>query len=201
MVRRLPVLIGLCLLGGVAAVGARQDLTKADATSMARKLAAIIERGSPPATPPGKPGRALRTSFTDREVNAYFKFNPDLMPEGVTDPRVVIAEGGKVRAVAKVNLADALKTKERSWMLAWIGGLVEIAANGTLTTSNGMGTFALEKASFAGVPVPTSLLQQVVTHYSRSPELPEGFDLQKPFELPSRIRSVETRAGAATIVQ
>ena len=60
---------------------------------------------------------------------------------------------------------------------------------------------ASERASFGGVPVPASVLQQVVTHYSRSPELPDGVDLQKPFSLPASIRAVETRPGAATIVQ
>ena len=197
---RLTWSAGLCLIGTLVVVQARQDLTRADATTMAKKLVAIVERST---VPPKKAARPLRTTFTDREVNAYFHFNRELLPEGVTDPRVVIGEGGKVQALAKVNLTEALKTKERSWLdpLAWISGVVEISAHGTLQTASGTGRFTLEKSSFAGVPVPTSLLQQVVTFYSRSPESPEGVDLQKPFELPAGIRAVETRPGTAIIVQ
>ncbi len=59
------------------------------------------------------------------------------------------------------------------------------------------GTFALESATLGAVPVPKSLLQELVTYYTRSPELPNGFDLDKPFDLPANIRQVELQRGAA----
>ena len=191
---------GLFVLVALAGIEARQDLSQADADRMAKKIVAIVERG---AVVPGKTARPLRTSFTDREVNAYFRFNRELLPEGVSDARIVIAPGGKVQALAKVNLTEALKTRDRSWLdpLAWVSGVVEITAYGTFEAVGGKGRFTLERSLFAGVPVAPAILQQVVTFYSRSPESPEGVDLQKPFELPVGIRSVETGAGTAIVVQ
>ena len=197
---RLVCSAGLFVLVALGGIEARQDLSQADADRMAKKIVAIVERG---AAVPGKTARPLRTSFTDREVNAYFRFNKDLLPEGVSDARIVIAPGGKVQALAKVNLTEALKTKDRSWLdpLAWVSGVVEITAYGTLEAVGGKGRFTLERSLFAGVPVAPAILQQVVTFYSRSAESPEGVDLQKPFELPVGIRSVETGAGTAIVVQ
>jgi hypothetical protein len=59
----------------------------------------------------------------------------------------------------------------------------------------------LERATLAGVTIPKSLLQQVVSYYTRTPDTPQGFDIDKPFELPSKIQSVETARGQATVVQ
>ena len=55
-----------------AGLSARQGLTKQDSESMLRKLNAIESRG---AQPPSKDAKPLRTSFTEREVNAYFKYD------------------------------------------------------------------------------------------------------------------------------
>jgi hypothetical protein len=82
-----------------------------------------------------------------------------------------------------------------------VGGSVEVTAAGTLKTADGRGQFALETATLGGVTVPKSLIQELVSYYSRSPELPSGVNLDQPFELPSQIRTVETGRGAATIVQ
>ena len=49
--------------------------------------------------------------------------------------------------------------------------------------------------------MPKALLQELVTYYTRSPELPNGFDLDKPFDLPANIRQVELQRGACTVVQ
>jgi len=167
---------------------------------MKRKLDAITARGveAPPAA------RPLRTSFTQAEVNAYFKFDgqPEI-PVGVVNPQIVISDGGQLEGRALVDL-DAVRKAQPSAMLdlvAMFAGSVEVRAVGRLTTADGKGTFVLDRASVAGLPVPKSLLQSLVTHYSRNPDLPNGFDLDKPFDLPAAIRTVEMRRGAATIVQ
>jgi hypothetical protein len=201
MVRRLS-LIGALVMTAAAAVAAAQAAARADdAARMLTKLVSIAERGEAP-TAVAKP--ALRTSFTDREVNAYFQeHGPAFLPEGVADPQVVIEDAGRVHARAIVDLDAALKPQERSWLdpLAWVGGKVEVTAAGTLQAAAGRGQFALERATLGGVAIPNSLLQELVSYYSRSPESPTGFNLAEPFDLPARIREVHTRRGAATVVQ
>ena len=101
MVRQVLTVVGLCGLLA-AALPASQDLTKPEADSMGRKVNAILERG---ARPPGKNVKPLRTSFSEREANAYFKYyGPEFMPVGVINPRVVIDQGGRVKANAVVDL-------------------------------------------------------------------------------------------------
>jgi hypothetical protein len=182
-------------------LGAGQALTRQDSVTMQQKLDAIAVRG---AEPPAKAARSLRTSFTEREVNAYFKYDGAAhIPVGVVDPQVVIADNGQVEGKAIVDL-EAVRKAQPSALLdlvAMFAGAVEVRAVGRLTTANGKGTFILDRASVGGLPVPKSLLQSLVTHYSRTPDLPDGFNLDKPFDLPAAIRNVETQRGAATVIQ
>jgi hypothetical protein len=201
MVRRVLSLAGLSgMLAGVA-LAASQELTKPEADSMGKKLTAILERG---ARPPAKNSKPLRTSFSEREANAYFKYyGPEFMPVGVVNPRVVIDQGGRVKANAVVDLDAVRKSQARSMFdpMNLLFGSVEVAASGTLQASGGRGTFQLESATLGSVPIPKSLLQELVTYYTRSPEMPQGFNLDKPFDLPAHIRQVDIQRGAATVVQ
>jgi hypothetical protein len=181
---------------------AQDAVARAEAASMQKKLAAIVSRGEvEPASGAAVP---LRTSFTEREVNSYFTVHgPEFLPEGVMDPRVGIDQAGRVRARAIVDLDQALKPKERSWLdpLAWVSGKMEVTGAGTLHAANGQGVLRIESATLGGINVPPTLLQELVTYYSRSSDDPAGFRLDRPFRLPSAIRAVETAPGRATIVQ
>jgi hypothetical protein len=186
--------VSLCAAGG-------QDLTQKDADSMQRKLSAILERGSLPAA---APTRAVRTSFTEREVNAYLKYDGLAhVPSGVVNPNVVIADGGRLEGRAIVDLDAVRKTNDSALLaiVAMFAGSVEVRAVGTLRTADGKGTFLFERATVAGFPVSKGVLQAIVSHYSRTPETPEGFNLDKPFDLPAAIRAVEMQRGAATVIQ
>lgn len=199
MTRRASVGLGLALLCAIGA--AAQDPLRRDADGMLRKLEAIDARAKTPAAARRPPAR---TTITDREVNAYFKvYGPAFLPDGVVEPQVAIEDGGRVRAKSIVDLNAVRAAKPRGWLdpLAYVGGSVEVTAAGTLKTGEGRGQFALESATLGGVTVPKSLLQELVSYYSRSPDLPNGVNLDQPFELPARIRTVETGRGAATIVQ
>jgi hypothetical protein len=44
-------------------------------------------------------------------------------------------------------------------------------------------------------------LQELLTYYSRTPEDPDGINMDAPFELPAQIREIRVAPGAATIVQ
>ncbi len=184
-----------------AAEGARQQPTRNDATSMEQKLVAIAARGNAPTNANSAP---LRTSFTEQEVNALFQYSSLVqLPPGLVNPRLSIADGGLLTGRAMVDLDAIRKSKERGMLdpLSYVSGSVEVTAIGTLKTANGQGTFDLQSATLGGVSIPKSLLQELISYYSRTPETPAGFDLDKPFALPAAIRTVETRRGAATVVQ
>jgi hypothetical protein len=162
---------------------------------------AILARGGQTLATPQP---AVRTSLSEREVNAFLQFSQMLrLPPGVANPRVAIADGGRLEGHAIVDLDTIRKSKDRGALdpLNYVSGAVEVAAVGTLKTANGQGTFDLQSATLSGVPIPKSILQELVTYYSRTPDEPNGIDIDKPFPLPASIRSVEIRQGSATIVQ
>jgi hypothetical protein len=193
------------LVCAVTALSASQQaLTQREAASMDQKLAAIVKRGEVAKASKSAAGPAVRTTFTERELNAYLKFTArDQLPKGLVDPQVTMAGEHRVSGHATVDLSAVRTAKDRGWLdpAAYLSGSYELALTGTLETSSGTGTFKLESATVGGVPLPRSLLQELVSYYSRSADLPAGFDLDKPFELPASIREVDIQRGAATVIQ
>lgn len=202
--RRGALATALCVLVVIAAQaagqnGARPD--KRDADNLDKKLDQVLARA---AKPPTKSAKALRTTVTEKEANAYFAFQgKQYLPVGVTNPVITIVDNSRLEGKATVDLDAIRKSKERGWMdlLSYVTGSVEIRAAGKLNTANGSGTFELESASIGGVPISKSLLQEVIAYYSRTAESPEGFNLDKPFKLPYQVQHVERQRGVAVIVQ
>ena len=80
-------------------------------------------------------------------------------------------------------------------------GRLPLRVQGVLTTSRGTGRFLLESASISGLPVPKSVLQTLLSHYSKSAEHPKGVGLDDPFVLPAAIREIQVEPGQAIVVQ
>ena len=87
---------------------------------------------------------------------------------------------------AVVDLDAVRKQKQRGWLdpMAYLTGRLPVTAAGRLTTKDGKGQFQLESAEVSGVTIPKSVLQELVSHYSRTPENPAGINMDEPFELP-----------------
>jgi hypothetical protein len=192
--------------GLVAAVAAGPVLlfaggqpSKRDADQMRQKVAAIVQASERPRREP------LRTTVTEPEVNAYLAFDGrSELPAGVIEPVVSILGTGRVAGRAIVDLDEVRKQKKPTSMFDPVGyltGRVPIEATGVLTTSNGFGRFQLESATLGGVPVPKMVLQEIVSHYSRTAQNPSGINLDDPFPLPSRIREIQVERGQAIVVQ
>ena len=61
--------------------------------------------------------------------------------------------------------------------------------------------FLLDSVDVSGVPVPKSLLQQLVSFYSRTTENPQGLNLDDAIDLPAGIREIRVQPGQAIVVQ
>jgi len=180
---------------------ADETLSKADAARFQTKLTQIEKN----AVTPAKRGAAARvTPLTDGEVNSYLKFLAgSQVPAGIADPILHAAGNGRVTGHAVVDL-DAVRTqKKRTWSdpLAYLTGRLPVSAQGTLTATNGVGRFVLESAEISGVTIPKSLLQELLTYYSKGPERPNGINMDDPFQLPSAIKEIKVGIGSATVVQ
>ncbi|MCX6552586.1 MAG: hypothetical protein NTY02_16545, partial [Acidobacteria bacterium] len=166
----------------------------ADADHFAQKLSRIVLNAE--TLPPGDRGRA-RTIVTEPEVNAYLRYRAQAqLPAGVIEPYVQAVGGGRVVGVATVDLDAVRESQKRGWLdpMRLLRGRLPVNATGILHARDGVAQFELESASAGGVPIPKSLLQELVAYYSRTPAHPEGLGLDAPFELPAGIREISVEA-------
>ena len=177
--------------------------SRREAETMKQKVTAINALGEKPPKTPGRQPR--RTVITENEVNAYFMFDAmkDL-PAGVVNPWISIDGPGHLSGRATVDL-DAVRRESPPKSLLdarnLLMGRLQLNATGVLTTSNGTGKFVLESANVSGLPLPKLLLQEIVSHYSRSADKPGGIGLDDPFALPAGIREIQVTRGQAVIIQ
>jgi hypothetical protein len=198
----------ICAAATVAAVAtilatstpAQVRTSKRDALVMKEKVAAIVAQGERPQ----KEGR--RTTVTEAEVNSYLTYElGDGLPPGVAQPAVSAPGDGQLSGRAVVDLDAVRKAGGNSTGLfdprSYLTGHVPVTATGVLRTSNGRGRFDLQSASVGVLPVPKLLLQEIVAYYSKTPEKPNGINLDDEFELPARIREIQVGRGQAIVVQ
>ena len=164
-----------------------------------------IERVAAAAETPRPPtARPLRTTFTEREINAYLALDgPDFLPPGIAMPQIRLGDDGRVRARAIVDLDGVRRSRERSLFdpLAYLTGSVEVVAAGRVEGSGGEGLIRYESATVGGVTVPKTVAQELLRFYTTTPERPRGFAFDEPFALPVGLRAVSVEGGAATVTQ
>ena len=194
MYSRIALSASFALILGIAVLTAA-DITPQQADAFARKVAIISQQGTLTARNPG----ARRTAVSETEVNSWFAYRArPLLPVGMSDPQLTIIGDGKVSGAATVDL-DAVGKSKRTGSLIdpWslLGGRLPVTVTGVLRTQNGQGRFELQQAAVSGVPIPKSLLQELVSDH------PSGIDLDEPFALPAGIRQIEVGQGQAVVVQ
>jgi hypothetical protein len=204
VLHRFSLIAILTAVLATSSAGAFFRLTKQDADRFNAKLTRIVDFGNKPAVKTAAAAPSQTTQITDTELNAYFRYNAkDQIPVGIVDPTINAVGDGRLTGRAMVDL-DAVRTqKQRGWLdpMAYLTGRLPITASGTLTTQSGIGKFNLESAEISGVSIPKSVLQELLSYYSRTKENPAGINMDDPFELPARIREIKVSQAQATIVQ
>ena len=200
--RLAAVIATVAVAGATVTLSAR--LTKQEADQFSAKLTRIVQTGNARAIKTAKPLPAQTTQITDNELNAYFKYNAkEQIPVGIVEPTINALGDGRVGGRAVVDLDAVRKQKQRGWLdpLGYMTGRLPITATGRLTTKDGVDTFTLESADVSGVTIPKTVLQELLSYYSKTKENPEGIDMDDPFELPARIKEIRVGKATATIVQ
>jgi hypothetical protein len=204
MYLRIAVSASLALILGVAVLSAAAALSPQQADAFARKVAIISQQGTL-TTATGRTAVPRRTSLSEAELNSWFQYRATpLLPVGMTEPQITIIGGGKVSGAATVDLDAVAKTKRSGSLIdPWnlLGGRLPVTVTGVLRTQNGQGQFELQQAAISGVPVPKSLLQELVSYYSKTANDPGGVNIDEPFALPAGIRQIEVGQGQAVVVQ
>ena len=190
--RSLAVIVPALLVLLITAEAA--STSRAQSDSFAKKLAIIKQHAA------ASPKSTRRTTVTEAEVNSWFVYRAlPLLPAGVKDPRVTAVGNGKMLGVVTVDLDDIGKSRTGVWKL--LGGTLPISLSGVLRSKDGRGQFDLQSAEISGVPVPKFLVQEIVTHYTRAEDRPNGIRLDDPFTLPAGIKQIDVGPGQAVITQ
>ena len=192
------LIIAPCAVGLAAQRADDEALSRLAGSRLASKLAAIVQNGLTEADEP------RLTTLTEQEINAYLQFQGRAeMPAGVTDAHLAIEGNGRVAGRAEVDLDQVREQSSGEWLdpLSYLSGSLLILGSGVLYTGDGVGRIEIDTVTVAGVSVPRWVLHEVVRHYSRTAEDPDGVDLDDSFELPSRIREIQVGQGEAVIVQ
>jgi len=170
------------------------------ADEFAQKIA-VIQRQADVTTRSGP----RRTRLTQDELNSWFMYRAQpLLPNGVGQPQVTIVGDGRVEGQAIVDLDAVAKRRSTGGAFdpfSLIGGKVPVEVTGILHTRDGMARFEVQTAEMSGIPVPVTVVQELVTYYSRTPERPEGVRLNDVFALPANIQQIEVGQGQAVVVQ
>jgi len=187
--------VSLALIPLEAATVSRQSADEfAQKVALIQRQADVTERSG-----------TRRTRLTQDELNSWFMYHAQaLLPSGVGQPQVTIAGDGRVAGQAVVDLDVVAKRRSSAGAFdpfSLIGGKVPVSVAGILHTREGMARFEVQTAEMSGIPVPVTVLQELVTYYSRTSERPEGVRLDDAFALPANIRQIEVGQGQAVVVQ
>jgi hypothetical protein len=182
----------------VAALGAAAESRQA-AEALSKKLTAITQRSNDT-----KGGPSTSVTLTQDELNSWFMFRSmRYLPTGVSKPSVALLGAGAMRGTATLDLEAVAKKRSGNPLdpLSYLFGRVPVTVTGTLRTRNGMGRFDVQSADLGGVPLPKTILQELLSYYATSAEQPDGINLDDAFALPANIQRIDVAPGQMVVVQ
>ena len=190
---------GVVLLSLSASSSFAVALSQEDGNRLQAKIDAIVKNAT--ADPP----KPRKFPIAEREANSYLVFNlKEKIPKGLAEPEITMVGDGALAARVLVDM-DEVKRRRQSRSvidpLNYLSGQVPVNARGLLRTREGRGQLYLRSADIGGVPLPKPLLQELVGYFSRTPQNPNGFDIDAPFDLPSKIREISVGAGESVVIQ
>jgi hypothetical protein len=150
----------------------------------------------------GRTARSETVEVTEGEINSYVNLKAN-MPEGVTDVKVRI-EKDRVAATAIVDL-DRIPGRAAASSSAWnpfslVSGRVPVSVTGKLMPEgDGFASFQVDEVHLGSLPLPISVLAQLVASATRGNDNPQGVDIQSPFRLPYSMKRVRLQPDRALL--
>jgi hypothetical protein len=175
----------------------RPGLSWEAADALARKLTEIETRATE-----RKP-QAASIPVSEAELNSYLNLTlaPQL-PPGVSELEVHLQKD-RVEAQGVVDL-DRIPVKQAAATTPWnplnfVSGRVPVFLRGKLTSRDGFGSFEPEELRLASLPLPLSMLEQIVASSTKTKDNPQGFDILSPFRLPYAAKRVKLQLAKAIL--
>ena len=162
-----------------------------------RKLTDILRHALEPSA------EVRLTPLPEPEVNAYLAHQGARhLPVGLDKPLVRIGDG-RLSAEAVIDLDAIRDSRERTTFdpVRYLGGRLAVTASGRVRSGGGAARVEVQTVTVGGVQVPGQVLQEVVRHFTKTPEQPAGARLDEPIRLPYGITEIRLTPGLAVIVQ
>ncbi len=193
------VVLALAALAAAGSLAAATSRSREEGDRLQQKLDALVQNAA------AEPVRPKRTPASESEVDSYLTFNlREKIPRGLANPEITILGNGSLAGRVMVDIDEFKRGRgTQGFMdpLSYISGQVPVTARGVLRTREGRGQFHLASAELLGIALPREIVQELVGFFTRTRENPGGFNLEAPFNLPAKIRSVEINKGEAVAVQ
>ena len=161
-------------------------MSRQSAEDFSQKIALIQRQGESHAR--SASARAAR-ALTEDELNSWFLYRAQpVLPAGVSQPQITIVGEGRLAGQAidrpRRRRETAVAGGGAFDPLSLIGGKVPVTVTGILHTRDGKARFEVHGREMSGIPVPVTVLQEVLTYYSRSDERPQGVRLDDTSRCP-----------------
>lgn len=198
----------LVIMIGFGAVATQQEemLSAEDGKDLEQALVQILlnvsnilEPGSSTET-----GNQHDVVITERSLNGYLRFQgAELIPPAVTDPDIQMEEGGLVTVRANVDLDRLEQRDDRDLLdpLRYLSGTLPVRVTAIVRSEDGTVSLDFESIHVGAVPVPQTILLELLSHYTKSNQEPDGLDLSSVFSLPRGIRAIRVEENQVVVVQ
>ncbi|RPI27818.1 MAG: hypothetical protein EHM61_07165 [Acidobacteria bacterium] len=139
-------------------------------------------------------------TLTEPDLNAYLAAKIAERPrKDVESLKVEMKEGFFTTHILvdfdQVEIKGDSMTK--TLVKAILHGKQTIEVDGRLQTDNGKGTYQVERASLNGMPLPSALVNSILSSVGRRQDPP--FDPIEPFDLPYALKTVKVTPGKAVL--
>lgn len=151
------------------------------------------------------PVPAKTTRFTEAELNLILN-SPiaKWIPNGVGERQVRLLGKDQFSLRVIVDIDEFKRRRKRpinAGPLNFLSGKMPAVVRGDLTSSDGKGQFKLQSTEINGIPVPRALALDLLATHTKSRRHPDGFDIEKPFDLPAKIRQLQINPAELVVIQ
>ena len=197
--------VAAALLGGALAVnyGCSSVETKPSSIDqgeiLKEKVEQLIANGELDPVPP------KTTRFTEAELNTILNGQiADWIPNGLSEPQVRLLGKDRFSLRVIVDIDEFKRRRKRpqsAGPLNFFSGKMPALIRGDLITKDGKGQFKLQSTEINGIPLPRALALDLLSTDTQTRRHPEGFDIEKPFDLPAKIRQLHINTAEIFVIQ
>ena len=151
------------------------------------------------------PVQAKTTRFTEAELNSALNGQiAEWIPNGISEPQVRLLGNDRFSLQVIVDIDEFKRRRKRqrsAGPLNFFTGKMPALVRGDLITGDGKGQFKLQSTEVNGIPLPRALALDLLSTHTKSRRNPDGFDIEKPFDLPAKIRQLQINPAELVVIQ